>query len=205
MADEFHLYFPKFNKTFDKEDVVFSIGNIKSRVPSVCYMKCHCYDLHDSEILVSNKPVHVGERFVITSGYQSYIEAFEIPTSILERTFTISIELVLLGLTSENPCYFNEVMFEVGENHTEYHKPNDAFGETHILFNNNNYAVLYDIYDNGVQVIRPYKDNFTTKKLTASKCTILAPHLSNEPKTDTPSNIMQEFINQTEQYIQIKK
>lgn len=205
MGEEFHLYFPKFQKNFDSEDVIFSIGNIKSRAPSVIYMKCHCYDLHDDEILVSNNPVHVSERFVVTPSYQTYIEKFEIPEAILEQTFKISIELVLLGLTSEIPLYFNEVMFEVGLEHTEYHKPNDAFERVDIRFNNNNYAVLYDIYGNGLQVIRPEHKDFNTKELTACKYTILAPHLADEPKTDTPSNLMQEFINQTEQYINIKK
>ena len=203
--EEFHLLFPAFQKNFDSEQVVFSIGNIKSREPSVCYMKCHCYDLYDDEILVDSQPVHVGKRFVVTKSYREYVENFEIPFDILDRTFNIRIELIFLGLTSEIPCYFNRVMFEVGETHTEYHKPNDAFDKTDIRFNNNNYAVLYDIHDNGLQVIRPYHDDFNTKELTASKYTILAPHLSDEPKTDTPSNLMQEFINQTEQYIQIKK
>ena len=205
MAEEFHLYFPKFQKNFDDTDVIFSIGNIKSRAPSVIYMKCHCYDLHDDEILVSNKPVYVGERFVVTPAYQSFVEPFEIPTAVLEQTFKIGIELVLLGLTSEIPCYFNEVMFETGLEHFEYHKPNDAFEKTDIRFNNSNYAVLYDIYGNGLQVIRPERRDFTTKELTACKYDILAPHLADEPKTDTPANLMQEFINQTEQYIQIKK
>ena len=205
MIEEFHLKFKKFQKNFDESKVIFSIGNIKSRVPSVCYMICHCYDLHDDEILVNSQPAHIGKRFVVTPVYQSYIEAFEIPEEILGRTFNIGIELVMLGLTSENPCYFNQLMFEVGENHYEYHKPNDAFGKTDILFNNNNYAVLYDKDDKGLQVIRPNHDNFNTKQITASKYSILAPHLPNEPKTDTPSNLMQEFINQTEQYIQIKK
>lgn len=201
---EFHITFPKFQKNIDDGNVVFSIGNIKSRVPSVIYFKFHCYDLHDDEILVNSQPVHVGKRFVVTPLYREYLEEFEIPENILSRTFSFEIELILLGITSENPCWFNQIMFEKAP-HTEYHKPDESFEKSKVLFNNNNYVVLFNIYGNSLQVIRPYKDNFDTKTLTASKCTVLAPHLDDEIKQDTPANLMQEFINQTEQYIQILK
>ena len=200
----FHLTFPKFQKNFTSHDVSFSIGNIKSRTPSVAYFVLHCYNYRGEEILVNDKPFYIGDRFVITSSYQSYIKSFEIPEEILSQSYEFEIELVLMGLTSENPCWFNGVMFETGD-HTEYHKPNDTFGEIDVLFKNNNYAVLYGVDGKGLQVIRPYGDKFTTKTLTKSKYTILAPHLETEPATDTPSRLMMEFINQTEQYIQIRK
>lgn len=200
----FHLTFPRFQKNFTHNNVVFSIGNIKSRTPSVAYFILHCYNYKGDEILVNNKPFYIGERFVITPSYRSYENSFEIPEETLSKTYELEIELILFGITSENPCWFNEVMFETGT-HTEYHKPNDAFEESDIFFNNNNYAVLYTIEGNGLQVIRPNKDKFTTKNITKSEYTILAPHLSVEPITDTPSKLMMEFINQTEQWIQIKK
>lgn len=200
----FHLTFPKVKKNFMSNTVTFSIGNIKSRTPSVAYFILHCYNYNGNEILVNNTPFYIGDRFVITQSYRSYIDSFEIPEETLSRTWELEIELVILGLTSENPCWFNEVMFEQGE-HTEYHKPNEALEESTIYFNNNNYTVLYTSDNNGLQVIRPNKDTITTKTLTKSKFTILAPHLSTEPITDTHGKLMMEFINQTEQWIQIKK
>ena len=200
----FHLTFPKFKKSFVNGDVTFSIGNIKSRVPSVGYFILHCYDYKSNELIVENKPVYISKRFAIAPTYQSYIKTFEITESILSKTYELEIEIVLFGITSENPVWFNELMFEVGE-HTEYHKPNDAFEKTVVLFKNNNYATLYGVEGNDLQVIRPNQDSFTTSELTKSKYTILAPHIYNEPLTDTPSKLMLEFINQTEQYIQIKK
>ena len=200
----FHLTFPKFQKNFTKNNVAFSIGNIKSRTPTVAYFILHCYNYQGNEILVNNKPFYIGNRFVITPSYRSYVDSFEIDEETLSQTYKLEIELVLFGVTSENPCWFNNVMFESGE-HTEYHKPNDALDESDVYFNNNNYVVLYTANGNGLQVIRPNKDPITTKTLTKSKFTLLAPHLSVEPITDTHSKLMMEFINQTEQWIQIKK
>lgn len=202
---EFHLTFQRFRKNVDDGNLTFSIENIKSRVPSVGYFVFHCYNINEEEILVESEPVHIGERFVILPSYHSYVENFEIDEDVLHQSFTFEIELVLLGITSENPCWFNHIMLEMG-NHDSYHKPAESLEKADIVFNNNNYAVLFDANsDNSLQVIRPYHDKFNTKTITASRYTILAPHLIGEPKTDTPSNIMQEFINQTEQYIQIKR
>lgn len=200
----FHLRFPKVQKNFTTGNITFSIGNIKSRHLSVGLFKLHCYNYQGQEILTSNKPLHVGKRFVITSSYHEYVEPIELTDAQISQTYEFEIELVLFGITSENPCWFNNLMLEVG-NHEEYHKPNDSFEETDILFKNNNYAVLYSTNHHGLQVIKPNTDKITTKTLPKSEFTILAPHLDEEPVTDTPSKLMMEFINQTEQYISIKK
>ena len=200
----YHLLFRKFQKNILDGNVVFSIGNIKSRTPSVGLIKLHCYDMHDEEILVNNKPVYVGERFVITTKYRERIEEFTIDEDILHQTFNFQFELIVNGISSEHPVYFNHVMFEEAP-HTEYHKTEEAFDEATIDFENNNFAELYNVMGGSLQVIRPLKTSFTTHYITASKKTILAPHIENEPATDLPSKLMMEYINQTEQHIDIRK
>lgn len=203
----FHLSFPKFQKNFDAVELTFSIGNIKSRVPSVGYFVLHCFNYNDVEILVNSKPFYTSKRFFISTTYQEYIKTIELTPEILNQSLYFQIELVLIGITSENPCWFNNVMLETGSVHTEYHKPNESFDESEIHFINNNYVMLYNDSENDLQIIRPLEgtDKITTKKILRSKYTILAPHLANESKYDTPSNLMMEFINQTDQHIQIKK
>jgi len=301
----FHLKFKKFQKNFFETTLAFSIGNIKSRVPSVGQVILHCFDVHGNEITttkvagltanpsiiqtgestdisaylvdgvdgsrlsqegvkihfykkvepefeleaspeiiqsgdttdisctvtehgrpITGQKVHfykkvdgdsqeeeeeetiddsyamyVGERFVITDKYNSHVENISLTANVLAETYEMQIELVLYGLDSENPCWFNQLMLETGE-HTEYHKPDEAMAESRILFNNNNYAILYSDETHSLQVIRPLPhDDITTKKLLKSDYTILAPHIDGEPATDTPSNLMMEFINQTEQKI----
>lgn len=200
----YHLLFRKFQKNILNGNVVFSIGNIKSKSPSVGLIKLHCYDMHDDEILVNNNPVYVGERFAITSKYHERIEEFTIDEDILHQTFNFQFELIVNGISSEKPCYFNHVMFEEAP-HTEYHKTEEAFDEATVNFDNNNYAELFNIMGGSLQVIRPLQTPFTTKYLTASKITVLAPHIENEPVTDSASKLMMEYINQTEQHIDIRK
>ena len=202
----FHLKFPKIQKNFDATMLSFSIGNIKSRVPSVGLIVLHCYQYNGSEILVNSKALHVGQRFVITPSYATHIETIHLSAEQLAQTYEVQPELILFGITSENPCWFNQVMLETGE-HTDYHKPAESLGETTIYFLDNNYCVLYSTEGYGLQIIKPQIDGAfpTTNKINADKYTILAPHLENEPVTDAPANLMMEFINQTEQYIRIKK
>ena len=202
--DRYNCKFPMFRKNVTNGLVTFSIGNIKSRTPSVAYFILHCYDLHGDEILVEDKPVYVGQRFVVLPSYHEYICDMEIDEEIIHDTFNFQIELILIGVTSENPVYFNKVMFEQSP-HTEYHKPAEALDIANIRFNNNNYATLYTNEGKALQVIRPYPVDFDTHTITASKTTVLAPHLENEPETDTPDKLMMEYINQTIQYISIKK
>ena len=200
----FHLTFPRVQKNFEATLLSFSIEHIRSRVPSVAQMVLHCYNYRGNEILSNSKPVHVGNRFVVTSKYQPHTEEIALSANTLSNTYEFEIELILYGITSENPLWFNNLMLETGT-HVEYHKPEDAFDESDVIFKNNNYAVLYSTNHHGLQVIRPELDKITTKKLSKSKYTILAPHLDEEPATDTPSRLMMEFINQTEQHITIKK
>lgn len=202
--DQYHVLFQRFQKNISNPNVVFSIGNIKSRTASVGYIILHCYDIHDDEILVNGKPVYTGGRFVITGKYSEYIEEFTIDDDILHNTFYLQFELVLTGITSENPCFFNHIMFEEAP-HMEYHKSEEALVNATINFENNNYAVLYNNTNHSLQVIRPLQTGFNTNYLTASKITILAPHLDEEPKTDTPANLMMEYVNQTEQRINVRK
>lgn len=202
--DRYHLRFQKFQKNITKEIVVFSIGNIKSRTPSVAYFVLHCYDLHGDEILVNNAPVYTSNRFVITSSYREYLQEFELDEDVLHDTFKFQFELVFIGVTSENPVFFNRVMFEEAP-HTVYHKPEEAYDKAAVRFMNNNYVELFKQDGTSLQVIRPNRDDFNTDYITKSEATILAPHLPNEPVTDTADKLMMEYINQTEQSISYKR
>lgn len=202
--DRYHLRFQKFQKNITKEIVVFSIGNIKSRTPSVAYFILHCYDLQDNEILVNNAPVYTSNRFVITSSYREYLQEFELEEDVLHDTFKFQFELVFIGVTSENPVFFNRVMFEEAP-HTVYHKPEEAYDKAAVRFMNNNYVELFKQDGTSLQVIRPNRDDFNTDYITKSEATILAPHLPNEPVTDTSDKLMMEYINQTEQSISYKR
>lgn len=202
--DRYHLRFQKFQKNITKEIVVFSIGNIKSRTPSVGYFILHCYDVHGDEILVNNAPVYTSNRFVITSSYREYLQEFELEEDVLHDTFKFQFELVFIGVTSENPVFFNRVMFEEAP-HTVYHKPEEAYDKAAVRFMNNNYVELFKQDGTSLQVIRPNRDDFNTDYITKSEATILAPHLPNEPVTDTADKLMMEYINQTEQSISYKR
>ncbi len=156
-----------------------------------------CYDNTDTLI-----HTYRSSRWIITPQYTHKEHTFQLPQEIVDSTVSYQIILITSKISSENPLYFNQVMLNEGE-YTEYHIPNDEKVSWMVKFNNNSYDNLYNKNGTYLQVIRPQKDKFLTNLLTKSNCTILAPHLFDEPSTDNPVNIFLEFVNQSEQRIDV--
>ena len=208
------LKFPKTRVRFDETDLSFAIYNIKSREPSVVYFKLHTFDMGDREIYYDDEVKFVGDTdnvayssdmWVIGTEYSTKHTDFSLADELVEQTAFSQIEMVLIGIDSENPLFFNKAMFKMGD-FGEYHKPLEVQDSQLVKLNKNIFANLFDKDDNFLQVIRPVGNkNFKTDMLTRNECTVLAPHLNNESDLDSPTNLMVEFVNQTEQTITIQK
>ena len=121
----------------------------------------------------------------------------------LDSTAFYQIRLLVDGLTPRNRLFFNHMQLCEGST-KDYHQPESSIPKTSIKFSNNFYANLYASNDeNYLQVIRPYYNNMDTETITKSKVTVLAPHLANEDEYDDPANIGLEFMNSTDQVIEI--
>lgn len=202
-----HLKFPKSRVRFEGNDLSFTINHIKSREASVVYFMLHLFDMRGDEITSLNDVSYpyVSDRWVIGSEFSSYTTNFELDEDVVDITSVVQLEMVLIGITSENPLLFNEVMFQEGE-FESYHKPFELLDSQLVNISKNIYANIYDMNENFVQVIRPVGNkNFKTDLLLRNECTVLAPHLNNESDIDDPVNIMLEFVNMTEQTIGIQK
>ena len=222
---EYRLKLPLQRRLFDETDLTFSINHIRSRRPSILYFILHLYTidcrksidsetgefLYSNEILINDEPVYTSERTVIGTAYgdePSYRDSFTIPSTfvvdgktkdIIEESFYMMIELVTLGIDSENPLYFNEMMFQEGLNYNGYHEPMemDKMNDHRIELPTSLYANLYDYDDNYLQVI-------STNQLSKAQYTILAPHFSEEDvEIDGHIAVFLEAMNQTEQRIDV--
>ena len=194
---EYILQFPCQQLIFNDNTLTFSINNIKSRLGSVLYFRFICYDKNQSELYTYTSP-----RWYIDTEYSRRYKTFEIPSEIIADTYFTRIELVTIGVTSENPLYFSECMLNEGEDIGVYHKPHEQVQMEVGMFNSR-YVNLYDINGNFLQVIRPNGDKISTDKLYKSTCTVLAPHFYEESDIDDPINIFLEFIHQREQRIDV--
>ena len=196
METEYHFTFPKTPTTFITNTVTFSINHIKSRLLSVLYFKLHCYDKSDTEIYTYTSP-----RWVIDTDWRRRVRTFYLPNGVEEDIVYTQIELISIGVSSLNPLYFTECMLnEKGD--IGYHQPSEH-RELTVGFLNSRYVNLYSNDGNFLQVIRPQGDKIETNKLLKSTCTVIAPHLAEESDIDDPINIFMEFINQTEQRIDV--
>lgn len=196
METEYHFKFPKTPTTFITNTVTFSINHIKSRLLSVLYFKLHCYDKYSEEIYTYTSP-----RWVIDTDWRRRVRTFDLPNGVEEDIVYTQIELISIGVSSLNPLYFTECMLnEKGD--IGYHQPSEH-RELTVGFLNSRYVNLYSNDGNFLQVIRPQGDKIETNKLLKSTCTVIAPHLAEESDIDDPINIFMEFINQTEQRIDV--
>ena len=196
--EEYSIKFPKIQANFSSTNLVFIINQIKSRLTSVLYFKCHFYDRHNTIIYT-----YVSPRWVIDTEYKTRKRTFSISNDVYKEVIDVQIELIAIGNSSENPLHFTECMFAEDDGINVYHMPNEVIKETNIGFLKSRYVNLYDRNGNYVQIIRPTGQDFTTKTLTKSTCTVLAPHLSNEGDIDDDVNVFMEFINQSEQRIDV--
>lgn len=198
VEEEYHIKFPKIQVNFSRPELLFLINQVKSRHPSVLYFKLHCYDKTDTKIYTYTSP-----RWAVSDEYRKKTRIFELSKDIYEKVLYTQIELISLGNSSENPLYFTECMFAEYDGELDYHKPNEAITHLEVGLLNSRYINLYDNDGNFLQVIRPDGKNIFTDRLSASTCTVLAPHLSEESDIDDPVNVFLEFINQTEQRIDV--
>ena len=202
MELEYHMKLPKQAVIFSNNKLTFSVDKMKSRLPSVFYFKLHLFDKNDDEIMFNEKPVFTSNRWAVDKTYSTYYTTFEIDEGCLWRAIKFQIELVMIGITSENPLYFNGLMFNEGS-YMNYHEPNEIITEKEIGFIKSSYANLYSQDGNFLQVIRPTRVNMFTNRITASPMSVLAPHFDDEADVDHPVNVFMEFINQTDQRIDI--
>lgn len=139
--------------------------------------------------------------WVVGTTYKSYSHEITLDEEDLENTAYYQIKFNIYNLS--DALSFNHLQLAEGTV-TDYHQPEQDIPKTRIRFANSFYANLYQSDDGTyLQVIRPYYTNFDTETLTKSKVTVLAPHLKNEDDVDNPSNIGLEFMNQTDQVIEI--
>ena len=167
---EYRLKLPLQRRNFESTDFTFSIGHIRSRRPSVMYFILHCYDVtatksvdeetgeitYSGEILVDNKPVYTSDRTVIGTSYgdePSYVNSFSIP-DVIDDTIYFMLEIVTLGIDSENPLYFNRLMLQEGDTYNGYHEPSELLNYHTIEFPQSMYANLYHIIDSIIDYIR---------------------------------------------------
>ena len=142
---QYHILFPKTQILFGKNDLTFSIDNIRSRRPSVLYFHLHCFDMDGdlikldgngkiidktSEGYANGHTVYTSARWVIGTVYEHRESYFEISDEVIENTVYTQIEIVTMGIDSENPLYFNKVMLQEGV-FKEYHQPSEV--ETSLL------------------------------------------------------------------------
>ena len=195
---EFSVLFPKEFAYFTENELTFSIFNMKSRVISSVYFIFYSYDMDDNLI-----NTYVSPRWIVDNTYSTYHHTFTIPESTVSSSSYYQIELVAVDVTSENPLYFNHLMLKEGDEPSEYHKPFDLVEELNVKFNKSRYCNLYDNEGNFLQVMRPNGKDITLKNIHADTVTVLAPHFDSESELDNPVNLFYEYMNQTEQTINV--
>lgn len=222
---EYHLIFPVTQTSLINNILTVSVDNIMSRVPTVVYFMIHCLD-RDKDIITTytterwaigsewegnNSSVVIGEAssnleslLIIHDQNQGKLIDWKLTQDVQRYTSYLQLEMVILGVTSENPLYFNKIMLKEGE-YNGYHSPKELTPEFSVSFINNNYALFLDDDNSYLQVIRPNKNGMTTKVITAADVTVLAPHLTTEPSVDDPINVLYEFMDQREQEIGMEK
>ena len=194
---QYHLKFPVTQVLFTKTQLTFSINKIRSRLPSVLYFILHCYDMEMEEVYT-----YTSDRWVIGTVYEHRHTTFEIDSSLLNDFAYTQIEIVTMGIDSENPLYFTECMLQEGE-WDSYHTPNEVQESWLVGFKTNTYANLYDNDGNYLQVIRPNKESLHTDILDKAEVTILAPHFEDDEDFDDDVAVFIEAMNQREQTIDV--
>lgn len=188
----------KLVKNFTSTKLTFTIGKMKSI--GICIVKpiLKLYNLKKTSV-----GEYTGKQWVVANNYNEYTQTFTITEDELYDTAYIQIGFDVIGITDEHPLYFNNLMLNEGD-YTSYHQPDQSLEETSVYFVNNFFANLYTKNsDSYLEIIRPNYDNFTTKQLNKSKTTILAPHLIDEDVIDSPENLSLEYMNMSDQVIEI--
>lgn len=212
----FYVKFPKTRLNFEDNNLIFYIGNMRSRKPSIVYFNFYCWN-DDGELIYYDDGVktdgiaYSSPRWIVgnlkdnkgKSLYQSYQRKFQLNQKLLDETVVYQIELVTLGIDSENPLYFNRLMLEEGTVFSGYHEPSELIKNAKIDFLNNPYVNLYSQNGNYMQVIRPSKESLHTTKLDGASMTILAPHFAEEDEIDNHVSVYYEAMYQRRQRIDL--
>ena len=183
-------------KNFADTTLTFSCQKMKSKNDVVIIKpSIHFYSTDKTELSSDDG------MWVVGSSYSQH--SCEFTVSDIEMIGYYKIKLTIYNLKEGNALSFNHIQLAEGTE-TEYHQPEQDIPKTRIRLQNNFYANLYTSSDESyLQVIRPYYTNMDTETLSKSKATVIAPHLANEEETDTPSNLGLEFMNQSDQIIEI--
>ena len=185
-------------KNFTNTKLTFSIEHIKCNGLAMVKPVLKLYTTSKTYITQ-----YTGNWWVISKDYLQRNHTFNINKDTLNRTGYYQISLIAEGLNPENRLEFNHLQLCEGSN-TKYHQPEADIPKTEIKFTTNFYANLYTSNEeNYLQVIRPSYNSIDTETITKSKTTVLAPHLANEDIYDSPSNIGLEYMNSTDQVIEI--
>ena len=185
-------------KNFTNPKVTFSIEHIKSTDLLMVRPILKLYSSGKSYITQ-----YASKWWVVTQSYEKKYHTWNINTNTLNNVAYYKIELLVDGLSPTNRLHFNHMQLNEG-GVKDYHQPEADIPITYIHFTTNFYANLYTSEEeNYLQVIRPYYNNINTETITKSKSTILAPHLANEDNYDSPANIGLEYMNSTDQRIEI--
>lgn len=200
MATKYLITLPKqtVSKNFSTTRLTFTIGKMRSL--GVCIIKpvLKLYNLKKESVGEYN-----GKQWVVANNYMEYTQTYNITEDELHNTAYIQVVLEVVGITTDHPIYFNNLMLNEGD-YTAYHQPDESLDEMTIYFVNNFFTNLYSSNtDSFLEVIRPNYDNFTTQVLKKSKCTVLAPHLVNEDNIDSSENLSLEYMNMSDQVIEI--
>ena len=184
-------------RNFDDGGFTFTLGNVKSK--NICILT------PTVEFFTYDK-TSLGEfdfTPIVSDNVYKRADVFqEIPTDTIKEAYFFKVYMYVDNLENNSQLKMNRIMFVNGFS-TEYQATNSLLDNVEISFNNSFYALMY--YKNGtyLQVLRPYYDKYTSKQITASKCTVLIPHIINEQKEDSESSIGLEYMNMKDQTIEI--
>ncbi|MBP5421666.1 MAG: hypothetical protein J6Y78_04390 [Paludibacteraceae bacterium] len=197
MEEEYHIKFPKSDALFLNDNLSFSIEHIRSRETSTLYFKIDFFDMHNQLLYTYTAP-----RWIIDTVYSLRYRNFNIPSDVAENSAYYQITLIACGITSENPLWFNNIMFQEGE-YDDYHTVDEQITEYPVELNKSSYVNFYNGNGYYLQIIRPSKKSLHTNRLDACQCTVIAPHLDEESVFDDPISVFLEFINMAEQDIDV--
>ena len=200
MSKSYNIYLPakKMVKNFKGQKLTLSIGKIKSREFCVVTPYFIFFDTDEKEVFRAT----LMESYLVTPSYSKIVTTIDFAHDLTNLMY-YQVMLKVEGVHSNNPVQFTELMVNEGEP-VDYIKPDEDVGESTVEFVNNFYALYYSTNLKGsLQIIRPNYDRITTENLLRSKCTVLAPHLNNELNPDKPENIGLEYMNMTEQTIEL--
>lgn len=185
-------------KNYSNTKLTYYIDNMKCG--DICFIRPYMMVYTSGKAFLST---YWGNWQVVGKEYQSHYSQFNLTEEQLERIGYYKIGLLVDGVTLANKLSFNHIQLSEGDVKA-YHQPESNIPKTTIKLVNNFYVNLYSSNTNDyLQVIRPYYNNFDTETLTKSKVTVLAPHLANEDDIDSPQNIGLEFMNASDQVIEI--